>query len=102
MTEKLVDRQARLKARIESDTAALEEVTQKLKDMAKKEDSHFKIVVGGAIIKHARSHPRFYEWLRNYLDLNVKRDHDRRVVKKLLPPPPSQEDNDPGSQSGRS
>lgn len=86
MKKTLEERTAELEKRHRQLTARLHKLDAQAKLRERKRDARQKIVVGAAVIAHAKRDPAFAEQLADVLAKAVTRPLDRDVITGLLKP----------------
>ena len=85
MTKKsLEERKAALEHRRHQLAAQLAKLDAQAKTQERKKDARQKIIVGGAVLAHARLHPEFASTLADILGKAVTRETDRNTIADLL------------------
>ena len=81
----LEERKAALEHRRQQIAAQLAKLDAQAKTQERKKDARQKIIVGGAVLAHARLDAAFAATLADILQKAVTRDVDRAVIADLLP-----------------
>lgn len=81
----LTERKAALEQRRQQIAAQLARLDAQAKTQERKKDARQKIIVGGAVLAHARLDAVFAATLADLLDKAVTREADRHTIAELLP-----------------
>ena len=79
-TERLAD----LKTRQEQLKQQILKLEAQTREQERREDTRRKIIVGAAVMEHARQHPEFAATLKAVLAVAVTREIDRKAIEEWL------------------